>query len=151
MNPTRRFQVIHLLQRQAQLQREQMADEQANFIEKYNQIASNLEGLNQEQAAAHGYLRKYTSQGAEINPALYRSIALSSVERTSRIETVVSDATAAERDVEEMRLKLYQHEERIEKLEEIAGKEKSLQNQREAIVEFNANDALWLSRRGVQK
>ena len=30
-NESHAFQVIHLLQRQAQLQREQMADEQANF------------------------------------------------------------------------------------------------------------------------
>ena len=50
-----------------------------------------------------------------------------------------------------MRLKLCRHEKRIEKLEEIAKKEKGLQDQREAIVEFNANDDLWMSRRGVQK
>ena len=151
MNPTRRSQVIYLLQRQAQLQRKQLEDQQADLNEKYLEVSSNLERLNQEQTAAHEYLRAYTSHGAEINPSLYRCTALSSAERMNRIEAVADDATAVEHELEEMRLKLCQHEEKIEKLAEIAGKEKDLQNQREAIVEFNASDALWLSRRGVQK
>lgn len=151
MNRTRRSQVIHLLQRQAQLQRDQMVDEQADLVEKYKQLSSSLDVLNQEQAAAHGHLRQFTSRGAVINPDLYRSVALSSVERMGRIATSESDVAAAENEVEAMQLKLRQHEERIKKLDEISDLEKELQRRKEDVVEFNASDALWLSRQKAQQ
>ena len=146
MNPTRRSQVIHLLRRQAQLQRDLMVDEQMVLVDKYRQLSSDLDILNQEQANAHGHLRQFTSRGSVINPDLYHSIALSSVERMNEIATAESDVATVENEVDVMRSKLREHEERIKKIDEISNREKDLQFQKESVVEFNVSDALWLSR-----